>query len=327
MALEIWSYIEDDRPGNDMNPGGRPDSGGGGGGRDDGNYALDFGNMNPEGLTVEEAQQAVTEGSKFEWSWEAIFFGVVPGLVINGIRAITHYIALHPGTSKTDALDAVKAENPEFADLEPSDMFSEGGNDWAPDIQDAINSSDAPPDVKENLLSGKAIRKAGQNQLWDELQNPSDYDTAIEGMGLRSADRWNTLMTQMESGEFELPAWMQNISDENFGRFTEASSRKGQLPGSTAYGQGTAAFNLADQQSASNYGLGMLGMSYDQALGPYNSMNANRTNQYNTLFGGGSGLLDPQKQKTNEPSKWETMLQIGGDALTGYAYGKAGGLW
>ena len=265
------------------------------------------------------------EESDFEWNWSLMLLGVVPGVIINGINWAVNQFNLSPYEA------ALLRENM----TDPNDPLSEDYKAGGGAEKDGVLNSDGTFDMDGSgdskdggkLLSGKAIRKAGQNQLWDELQNPSDYDTAIEGMGLRSSERWNTLMTQMESGEFELPDWMQNISDKNFGRFTEASSRKGQLPGSTAYGQGTAAFNLADQESASNYGLGMLGMSYDQALGPYNSMNANRTNQYSTLFGGGSGLLDPQKQNNNEPSKWETMLQIGGDALTGYAYGKAGGMW
>ena len=267
------------------------------------------------------------EREPFEWNWPVMLLGVLPGLAINLGRAAHHYLSQNPTATPGEAVEAVQAENPQFAEVDTGTLTGTDG-EWSQPIQEAVNNSDAPDEAKEGLLSGKRIRKEAQNKLWADMQETSPYESAMEQMGLRGIDTWNTTMDQMQSGEFELPPWMQNISDKNFGRFTEASSRKGQLPGSTAYGQGSAAFNMADQQNAWGFGTDTLERMHGVGTGVWGQLSAAEDNDYNLLFGGGGGVLDPQQQKQPDgPSTLDTLLNIGGDALTTYAGGKAGGLW
>jgi len=295
-----------------------------------------------EEIAEAPAEEAPVEEEPFEWNWSVMLLGAVPGLVINAIRAISHYIKQNPGKTKSEAYEALKSEGHEsVTGVSRQDVLSEDedGDYWSSYINEAIEDSDATDDQKEEilgngeddgLLSEKQVRKRGMNWLFNEMTTDSRYDTAVRDMGLRSADNWNYYLDQMESGNFKLPAWMEKRSNDSWKRFTEATTRKGGGPGSTAYAQGAGEWRYNDAMAAETYGLNMLGMSYEQAMGPFESLNRNATNQYNSLFnqGAGAGSADSRDSfpKEEDEKWWETALKMGGDALTGYGSLKLGGI-
>jgi hypothetical protein len=210
-----------------------------------------------------------------------------------------------------------------MVDNNPSNPNGGGGDSATRTSPGEIDNANSIPENGgsggvSGLFSPKALAKLGMNKLWnDEINADSPYEKALGEMGLKGANTASGILDDMASGEFQLPAWMQNISDKNFKNFTESTTRRGAGPGSTAYGQGSAAFNLSDQESATKYGFGMLGLSSDMALNPFNSLNANKNSEYSNLFGiSGNSLIDQPNQKTDSPKWWETALDIGSDIYT-----------
>ena len=266
---------------------------------------------------VMEDEMSFKEGNG-DFSWKAFSYSLLVDGAINAFRYVAHHAKSNPGL-KEEVMDRLSDPN----DPITQEYTGSGGAE-----RDGVLNSDGTLDFDgsgdssgDGLLSGKNIRKQGLNRLWDEITTDSPYETGLRELGLTATNTTTDILNQMKSGEFTLPAWMQKLSDKNFGRFTEASSRKGQLPGSTAYGQGVSAFNLSDQESATKYGLGMLGLTAPISQNVFNSMNANKINEYSSLFGGGQGLLDPQKIKTDDPKWWETALDFGSEVYTASSLG------
>jgi len=114
----------------------------------------------------------------------------------------------------------------------------------------------------------------------------SPYQRAMDSMGITAADTATDIM----SGDFELPPWMQEASDDRWDTAVEGMTRGGIDPWrSTAGAQQRQRFNVGEGQIKTDYGLSMLGQA-----GPL-ANNTRRTQLagYNTLFNSGNSLLSP----------------------------------
>jgi hypothetical protein len=255
----------------------------------------------------------------YDW-WEPLTANLMVDGVYNFFRAIKHIATT---TNNPGLVEQVQSKFEDPNDPLAQEYINSGGAEKdgflnSDGTLDMDGSGDSSGGGGDELYGPKALAKLGMNKLWnDEINADSPYEKALGEMGLKGANTASGILDDMASGEFQLPAWMKNISDKNFKNFTESTTRRGAGPGSTAYGQGSAAFNLSDQESATKYGFGMLGLSSDMALNPFNSLNANKNSEYSNLFGiSGNSLIDQPNQKTDSPKWWETALDIGSDIYT-----------
>ena len=270
------------------------------------------------------------EADPFEFNWLAVVVQPVLGLAYNAFKYIQRFLKANPGATHDEAFKSGEENEPEsFQNVNRRDLYDDGPDGdlvWKSDIADAINNSDAPAAEKEEvLLTDKQIRKRAQNYAWNRIQNPSEYDTAFEAMGLRGINEWNTTMDQMKTGEFELPEWMQSVTDDSWKRFHEQATRQGSGPGSTAYGQGASAFDIANQQSAWGFGMDTLDKMYGVGANTYAAKNQVDANRLNQLL---NPQQDPQKIKTPKDGKgnWDVLWEGLGEGLTTYGGLKAGGI-
>ena len=318
-------------------PGADGDEYGGGTGGDSGDYsssgdtgdgsgefALDYDqvnmNLSPEDaaqVTAWAKDQAADWENKSDKDFDWKFTGnLIADLIYNGMAYVSHVYGLSPKDIQT--LNA-QLSDPE-SDLS-GDYTSGGGAD-----RDGTLNSDGTLNVGDDTADGtgdgdsqtslQGLLRGGLDRLWGDITTESPYEKALSDMGITAAKTSTDIM----SGNFELPPWMQQESDARFKTFTEATTRKGAGPGSTAYGQGSAAFNTSEGKLETNFGLGMLGMTGPLATGSFGMLNTNKNQEYSALFGGGTSLLSSNRQNTqwnksqpSDPKDWETLLEIGAD--------------
>ena len=127
-------------------------------------------------------------------------------------------------------------------------------------------------------------------QLFGDVTTESPFDKAMTEMGITGAKTATDIM----SGDFELPPWMQDASDDRWDTAVEGMTRGGIDPWrSTAGAQQRSRFNVGEGKIKTDYGLGMLGMTGPLATNAFGALNQNKNNEYATLFGGGQSLVNP----------------------------------
>ena len=151
---------------------------------------------------------------------------------------------------------------------------------------------------EENLDNMQGATNQGYSalaQLFNEATTTSPFEQGIEEFGMNWLDIGNKVM----SGDYELPLAMQNQKQDEWDILREATSRGGNfisadgVATSTAGAQQVGEFNRSWDEKENTFGLGLLGMSTQGALGAFGSINQHKSNEYSNLFNGTQSLLNP----------------------------------